>query len=153
MERIATDEDGGVSGLDSRTALNLSVTSTSATQGTQAVSLWTVESILKAFLRAHFLALQGGRSYCTCLHLYHEPANRGCSHYQPRVWGFRQLFQAKKLTIGDKEALLQQLSADGWLHSDRGTFKLGVRTFLELGTYLHSLELSERTKELWADLI
>mmetsp|Transcript_32760 Transcript_32760/g.71488 ORF Transcript_32760/g.71488 Transcript_32760/m.71488 type:complete len:198 (-) Transcript_32760:135-728(-) len=63
--------------------------------------------------------------------------------------------QQKKLNPGEKEAALRQLGTEGWLQYDTvaGVIKLGVRTFLELGPYLLNLELSERTKELWADLV
>lgn len=64
--------------------------------------------------------------------------------------------QAKKLTKADKERLLGQLVAEGWLqHSSRrsGYFCIGPRSFMELPELLLSMELPDATKAAWEDFL
>lgn len=57
------------------------------------------------------------------------------------------------LTRAEREASLQQLRNDGWLFElSNGRYTLGVRTFLELANYLHSIA-PEPVRKLWQDLV
>ena len=56
-----------------------------------------------------------------------------------------------KLGVKDREAALDDMTADGWLvhDSDNGKFWLGPRAFLELSNYLLD-SAAEDVRELWA---
>ena len=64
--------------------------------------------------------------------------------------------QAKKLTKGDKERLLGQLVAEGWLQyssTRSGYFCIGPRSFMELPDLLLSMEMPDTTKEAWENFM
>ncbi|KAK3262664.1 hypothetical protein CYMTET_28491 [Cymbomonas tetramitiformis] len=56
------------------------------------------------------------------------------------------------LNRAEREASLQQLRNEGWLFLCDGRYTLGVRTFLELSNYLHSIA-PEPVRKLWQDLV
>jgi DNA-binding IclR family transcriptional regulator len=58
----------------------------------------------------------------------------------------------KALSRADRETTLTTLSQAGWLshHAATGIYHIGVRSFLELPTYLHtSLDPSDAVKQFW----
>lgn len=61
-----------------------------------------------------------------------------------------------RLTLAEKQDTLRQLVDEGWLAKtpdQPGAFSIGVRSFLELGSYLTSLDLPERTQAIWAKFL
>mmetsp|Transcript_9636 Transcript_9636/g.27573 ORF Transcript_9636/g.27573 Transcript_9636/m.27573 type:complete len:215 (-) Transcript_9636:125-769(-) len=58
----------------------------------------------------------------------------------------------KRMSIQEKQDALNSLAADHWLdhHPEHsGHFCIGIRTFLELRTYLLSLDLPDSTRQAW----
>ena len=57
------------------------------------------------------------------------------------------------ISSAPQEKTLNELVLDGWLISGPSkSFKLGVRTFLELRQMLGDMELPEATRNLWTNL-
>lgn len=64
--------------------------------------------------------------------------------------------QAKKMTKTDRQKLLDQLCAEGWLQhssSRSGYYCIGPRSFMELADLLLSLDMPEETKAAWEDFL
>jgi len=61
-----------------------------------------------------------------------------------------------RLSKQARQSTLMELLTAGWLASSpdkNGYYCIGVRSFLELGDYLLSLEVPEEVRSAWADLI
>ena len=65
-------------------------------------------------------------------------------------------FNAARLRVGQKEALLKRFAQEGWLMptpGHKGFYSLGMRTLMELRNFLLSLDLPETVRADWEDFI
>ena len=65
-------------------------------------------------------------------------------------------FNAARLRVGQKEALLKRFAQEGWLMptpGHKGFYSLGVRTLMELRNFLLSLDLPDAVRADWEDFI
>lgn len=65
-------------------------------------------------------------------------------------------FNAARLRVGQKEALLKRFAQEGWLmptSGHKGFYSLGMRTLMELRNFLLSLDLPETVRADWEDFI
>lgn len=71
-------------------------------------------------------------------------------------FAFVQAAASLRLTLAEKQDTLKQLVDEGWLAKtpdQAGAFSIGVRSFLELGSYLASFDLPERTQRVWSKFL
>lgn len=61
-----------------------------------------------------------------------------------------------RLTLSEKEDTLKQLVEEGWLAKTpghAGAVSVGVRSYMELGSYLMDLDMPDSTKVVWSTFL
>lgn len=61
-----------------------------------------------------------------------------------------------RLTLSEKQDTIKQLMEEGWLAKtpdQAGAVSIGVRSFLELGSFLAALDVPERTRVVWSKFL